>query len=74
MKFQDINKALLAKLGWLMASQDKRLWVKVLAKKYLIRQSFFNCVGKKRDSKVWKGILSSRELVRKGSCFRFGNG
>lgn len=72
--FFDINRALLAKLGWLMANRDDRLWVTVWARKYLRGKSFFSCIGRVGDSRMWKGILSTKDLVQKGSCFRIGNG
>lgn len=36
--------------------------------------SFFECKARPGDSGVWKGILSSRDFIRKGSCFKLGHG
>lgn len=72
--FFDINRFMLAKLGWLMASMDDRLWVTMLAIKYLRGKSFFRCISIAGDLCIWKGILSTRNLVRRESYFRIGNG
>lgn len=39
---KDMNAALLAKMGWSMASKEKKLWVNFFAAKYLKGQSFWN--------------------------------
>lgn len=69
-RIQDINLALLSKLGWMMAKEDNRLWVDILRKKYMHGNSFFACKWKKGDSKVWKRIITTQEIVKKGSCFK----
>lgn len=72
--FSDINLALQTKLGWMIAKGEDMLWTEVFRKKYLQRKSFFTCTKKRRDSLIWKGILSTRELIQKGACFKIGNG
>lgn len=57
-----------------MAKGDDRLWVEVMRKKYSQGTSFFAYVGGKGDSSVWKGILTSREVIRRGACYKIGNG
>lgn len=36
--------------------------------------SFFRCKVKKCDSLVWKSILSAKNIVRIGTCFKVGDG
>lgn len=35
---------------------------------------FFGCKAKVGDSFGWRSILSSKEVVRAGACFKVGNG
>lgn len=73
-RFKDINLALLSKLGWMIAIDDNRLWVEVLRRKYLQGDSFFSCTWKMGDSPIWKGILNSREVIARETCYKIGNG
>ena len=72
--FKDMNLAMLSKLGWKLASGEKSLLTDLLVAKYLKGKSFFQYKAKKGDSFVWKGILSSRSLLAKNSCFKIGDG
>lgn len=36
--------------------------------------SFFDCNTKTGDSMIWKGILKTRDIIQKGSCFKVGDG
>uniref|UniRef100_A0A2N9IDR3 Reverse transcriptase domain-containing protein n=1 Tax=Fagus sylvatica TaxID=28930 RepID=A0A2N9IDR3_FAGSY len=71
---KDMNAALLAKMGWSMASKEKKLWVNFFAAKYLKGQSFWNIKLSSSASWVWKSVLSSRELLSKGICWKIGDG
>lgn len=73
-RMKDINRALIAKLGWQIAAGEDKLWVKILSKKYCSRYSFFNVRKNKSDSQVWKDIVDSREIIAKGACFKVGDG
>ena len=42
-KFEDINTAMLCKLGWHMAAITRLLWVTILKDKYCGNKSFFQC-------------------------------
>ncbi|KAH7529075.1 hypothetical protein FEM48_Zijuj05G0145700 [Ziziphus jujuba var. spinosa] len=68
-RFKDMNLALIAKLGWKIASGEDCLWTRMLKAKYLQNEMFF-----KRNSWVWQGLIKSRKLIRKGSCYRIGDG
>lgn len=58
----------------MVAAREDRLWVKVMIGRYLKGKSFFGYVAKRGDSRVWRGILSTRDIIRRGSCFQVGDG
>lgn len=47
-----------------MATKEDKLWVKAMSSRYLKWKSLFGYTAKQGDSKVWKGILSTRNLLR----------
>ena len=73
-RFQDINTALLAKLAWSIAKGERSLWADMLSAKYLKQDTFFTFQIKSGDSPVWRGIVSSKTILEKASCFKVGNG
>lgn len=46
----------------------------MLKAKYLQNETLFGYTLKRETSWVWQGIVKSRKLLRKGSCFRIGDG
>uniref|UniRef100_A0A803NGW8 FAD-binding PCMH-type domain-containing protein n=1 Tax=Cannabis sativa TaxID=3483 RepID=A0A803NGW8_CANSA len=75
-KFKDFNMALLAKLAWqlLDGEQNNKPWVQILKAKYSSVQDFWNVQVKSDDSRVWKGILSTRALCSSGAGILVGEG
>lgn len=73
-RFQDINSALLAKLGWKIAFGVDTLWTRMMQAKYLKSKSLFTYKKPKGTFMVWQGILSSRNFVQKRAYFQIGNG
>ena len=73
-KFEDMNKALLAKLGWHMAAKSKLKWVEILSAKYCSREKFFEVKAKPHHSRCWQEICASRDFIKENSCFLIGNG
>ncbi|KAH7528311.1 hypothetical protein FEM48_Zijuj05G0059300 [Ziziphus jujuba var. spinosa] len=70
----DFNLPLLAKLGWIMAPNEDRIWVKILKAKYCLLDSFLHCKTSKNCSYTWKGIMATREIIKQKACFMVGNG
>ncbi|KAF4363009.1 hypothetical protein F8388_020525 [Cannabis sativa] len=75
-KFEDINLALISKLGWKLASEDDSLWCKVFKAKYMSNgdKSFWSMKVPKHASFGAKGIMASRDLIRNETCWLIGNG
>nr|XP_048317975.1 uncharacterized protein LOC125418473 [Ziziphus jujuba var. spinosa] len=73
-RLQDMNLALLGKLGWLLATNSDKLWVKSLKAKYFAGKNFMKCTKTKNSSPAWHGILRSRTVLAKGLCYRVGKG
>lgn len=73
-KCTDMNISLLCKLGWHMAIDSKKVWVQALKSKYLAGTNFWNCRKRKHSSWTWNSILLTRNVIRKGICYRVGRG
>lgn len=72
--FKELNKALLVKLAWKVASEDPSLWCHLLRAKYLHFGSFFSCHSRVKDSYIWKRILSTKHVLQMEACFKIGDG
>uniref|UniRef100_A0A803PE83 Uncharacterized protein n=1 Tax=Cannabis sativa TaxID=3483 RepID=A0A803PE83_CANSA len=66
-RFEDMNRALISKLAWSLAQNQDPPWVKCLLSKYCSRASFWAVEPRNGDSFLWKSILSTRNIVLKGS-------
>ncbi|KAM6573037.1 hypothetical protein CsatA_017117 [Cannabis sativa] len=73
-KFEDINKALVSKLAWEMASNDEKLWVKIFREKFCSWDSFWAVEKKASDPSIWKSIIDARQIILEGSCTVIANG
>lgn len=67
-RMEDLNKALISKLSWKVASNEARTWVQSLISKYCTRTDFWSTKVKPEDSIIWKGIAECREFLVKGAC------
>ena len=72
----NLNKDFIEKMGWRLI-ENKIGWGHIMRAKYLANMHFnynLNNNDLLGGSKVWKGILSSRPLLRKGVIWRVRNG
>ncbi|KAF4380050.1 hypothetical protein F8388_018174 [Cannabis sativa] len=75
-RFEDMNLALVSKLGWKLAKGEESLWTRVFCAKYWENGTnlFWNPKSPKSLSFGARSILASRDLIRKESCFLIANG
>ncbi|KAL7265055.1 hypothetical protein ACSBR1_002914 [Camellia fascicularis] len=64
----------LSKLGWKLLKGENCLWTEVIKAKYLQEGSLLDYSNKRRASHTWKGILSNKETLVKGSKWCVGDG
>lgn len=57
-----------------MAKGENKLWVEVLRRKYLRGRSFVAGKWRKGDSLIWKAVMSTKEIIRRGAYYKVGNG
>lgn len=75
-KSADMNKTMLAKVGWRLHFNDHGLWAKMFEAKYLKGQTTLDDSLRTRQvcSSTWKNFLHGTELLVKGMRWRVGKG
>lgn len=69
------NSTFIAKLGWRVLVEPSSLWSKVLKAKFCDNRYDFDMFKARNNaSNVWRGIISSDDVVRKGINMTVGNG
>lgn len=66
------NTALLGKLVWNLMHNSNKLWVEVLAHKYLGKASILSCAPKQNASSTWRSIQKTAIILKDGFAFRLG--
>ena len=61
--FSDMNKSLVAKLGWSILTKPSSPWAKLLINKYGRRANWLEGNCDSRGSPTWKGIVKSRDVL-----------
>ena len=77
MRFRDLhsfNLAMLAKQGWRLLQQHESLVYNCFKAKYFSRGTFLEATDVPNSSYVWKSLLVAQPILRKGGCWRVGNG
>jgi hypothetical protein len=74
-KANDMNKALLTKMGWSVVNKEEKLWPWQEKGYCTLRGKSFWSVKKRNESSwAWQSILSSRSTLAKGACWRVSTG
>jgi len=73
-KTAEVNQAFQSKLAWNLLTNQDSMWVRIMRKKYLAHQDFFNAQIKQGDSMAWRSIIKSKELIRQGIIWTVGDG
>ncbi len=68
------NEALLAKQVWRLMHNKTSLFYKVFQAKYFLHCSVLDAKLSARGSFAWKRIMGARQVIKKGSIWRVGNG
>uniref|UniRef100_A0A2N9GZI9 Reverse transcriptase domain-containing protein n=1 Tax=Fagus sylvatica TaxID=28930 RepID=A0A2N9GZI9_FAGSY len=68
------NEALLAKQVWRLMHNRNSLFYKVFKAKYFPQCSILDAQLNARSSYAWKSIMGARDVIRKGSIWRIGDG
>ena len=68
------NEALLAKQVWQLMHNKTSLFYKVFKTKYFPHCSVLDAQLNAMSSFAWKSIMGAREVIKKGSIWRIGNG
>ena len=77
MGFRDIrsfNLAMLAKQGWRLLQDKGSLLYDCFKAKYFPRCSFSEADDAPNSSFVWKSILAAQDILKRGCCWRVGDG
>ena len=64
-KTEDMNKALVAKMTWEVASNVDKMWVRVFKKKYVRSKKFMKLSMPKAASWSCQSIFGGREVIKK---------
>ncbi|XP_023926387.2 uncharacterized protein LOC112037802 [Quercus suber] len=73
-KAKDANRALLAKLAWMVASKRDSLCMMILRAKYKVRHDWLYKEPVKAVSPIWKAIEGVKNIIVRGSYYLIGNG
>ena len=65
---------MLAKEGWRLLQQQESLVYKCFKVKYFPHGTFLEAMDVPNSSYIWKSLLAAQPILRKGGCWRVGNG
>lgn len=72
---EDMDKSLLAKLGWRLLTCGEETWCQVMREKYGLREGMpLHFKQKHHESHIWRGVVRGSELLRDGLRWKVRNG
>ena len=77
MSFRDLrsfNLAMLAKQGWRLIQEHDSLMYQCFKARYFPRSQFLEALDSPNSSYVWKSIMTAKPILKKGCCWRVGDG
>ena len=77
MGFRDLalhNETLLAKQAWRLLQDQGSLFYKIFKPWFFPNCTIMEAVESSRVSCAWKSILHGRDVIKRGACWRIGNG
>ena len=60
---EDVNKALIIKLGWRILTDNDSIWAKIMRDKYVKNNNFFRISKKEGDFIVWKEVINHKKYI-----------
>ncbi|KAL5569589.1 hypothetical protein UlMin_026164 [Ulmus minor] len=73
-RMKDFNEAILTNWGWKILTGASSLCLSVLRARYLHHSGLFDTQAKAGDSRFWKAILLSVNVLKEGACYMVGDG
>ena len=73
-KFHEFHLAMLGKQGWRSLQEPSSLVAQIFKARYYHSSSFLEANIGPNPSYVWRSVLASQELIRKGVRRRIGSG
>uniref|UniRef100_A0A803PQY7 Reverse transcriptase domain-containing protein n=1 Tax=Cannabis sativa TaxID=3483 RepID=A0A803PQY7_CANSA len=73
-RFSDINKAMLAKLCWMVLTGMDKAWVKLMEARYCQVVNAWRVEKRAGDSRAWLGILEATNICTAGAGVLIGGG
>lgn len=77
MGFRDLalhNDSLLAKQAWRLLEDTNSLFYKVFKPRFFPNCTIMEAEESSRGSYAWKSILQGRDVIKRGACWRIGDG
>ena len=71
---KDFNLAMLAKQGWRLIQDKDSLLYKCFKARYFPRCTFLEATDVPNSSYVWKSLRAAQPILKKGCCWRVGDG
>ncbi|KAL5553040.1 hypothetical protein UlMin_040441 [Ulmus minor] len=73
-RMKDFNAAILSNWGWKILTRASSLCLSILRARYLHHTRLFDTSVKAGDSRFWKSILHSVNVLKEGACYMAGDG